>query len=86
MKDSNKKAREAMERPSTHQGWVMEPSGPVKDVPIEQFLAENPGYESGYTRAFNYCKTKGCTVSKGVWKDKKGRSYDNVFECYGSIS
>lgn len=69
-------------RPSTFQWWVREESSEVKEIPIEQFLKENPGYESGYTRAYNACKTLGCSVSNGVWSDPEGGRYDNVFECY----
>lgn len=71
-----------MERPSTFQWWVMEESGEVKDIPVEQFEKERPEYESDYMTAYNACKTTGCKIIDGAWYDPKGIIYENVFECY----
>ena len=69
-------------RPSTFQGWVVEESSDVKKISVEQFLEENPGYESGYTQAYNACMTAGCSRTPDGWSDPNGRVYENVFDCF----
>ena len=70
-----------MARSSTFQFWVKEPSSQVVEIPVPQFLEENPGYQSEYMELFNAIRTAGATVKKGVWRIN-GRSFDNVKECF----
>jgi len=75
-----------MERPSTFQYWDMEASGEIKEISVDQFLIDNPGYESGYTQAYNACKTAGCNLIDKVWTDPKGITYENVFDCHDNFA
>lgn len=65
-------------RPSTFQGWVIEESGPVTTIPVEEY----DGYESDYMKAYNACKTTGCSIKEDKWTDPQGYQYESVFECY----
>jgi len=75
-------AREPMVRGSTFQYWDLYKSGPVKTISTTTFLAENPGYESEYTKCYNACMTTGCKLVDHVWTDPKGKKYKSVLECY----
>jgi len=69
-----------IKRPSTFNWWVQEKSGEVKNISVEQFLRENPGYTSDYTNTYNIISSAGCKLCDGAWVAKDGRRFDNVFE------
>ena len=69
-------------RPSTFHYWINEESGQVKNIPLEKFLEENPGYTNEYTTVFNVVRSVGCVYKDGQWYDPSGRGYENIYECH----
>ncbi len=69
-------------RGSTFNYWVEEESGPVTPVSIDDFMVDNPGYMSEYTKIYNLVRSSGCTCIKGVWVDPDKKRYKDIQDVY----
>ena len=72
----------ASKRPTTFHYWLQEESGDVRNISVEEFLKDNPGYTNEYTVVYNLVRSSGCKYIGGIWTDPNGRKYENIYECH----